>query len=46
MRTILGKPVSVSIENMTPAPLLSDRTIFWTPTESATLRWSNPWVSR
>ena len=36
MRTTFGKPLSVSIENMTPA--LSARTIFCTPAESATLR--------
>lgn len=35
-----GKPVSVSIENITPEPPRSDRTICWTPTESATSRWS------
>jgi hypothetical protein len=28
-----GNPVSVSMEKMTPAPALSDRTIFCTPPE-------------
>ena len=44
--TTLSKPVSVSIENITPAPARSDRTIFWTPIESATSRWSKPLASR
>ena len=33
-----GKPVSVSIENITPDPARSDRTIRCTPIDSATSR--------
>ena len=40
--TTPGKPVSVSIENMTPEPARSERTIRCTPIESATFRWSKP----
>ena len=36
MTTRSRNPVSVSMENMTPALSLSERTIFCTPTESAT----------
>ena len=42
MTTTLGKPVSVSIENMTPEPARSARTIRCTPIDSATWRWSKP----
>ena len=44
--TTLRKPVSVSRENITPEPARSERTIFWTPIESATFRWSKPFSSR
>ena len=40
MTIVSGKPVSESIVNMTPALPESERTIFWTPTESARSRWS------
>ena len=36
IRTTSEKPVSVSIENITPAQARSERTIFCTPTDSAT----------
>ena len=36
--TTLSKPVSVSIENITPAPPRSERTMRWTPIDSATLQ--------
>ena len=42
IRTTLSKPVSVSIENMTPDPPMSERTICCTPTDSATFMWSKP----
>ena len=44
MSTTLSKPVSVSMENMTPEPPRSERTICCTPTDSATFRWSKPFV--
>ena len=31
---------------MTPEDARSLRTIFITPTDSATLKWSNPWSTR
>ena len=46
MSTTLGKPVSVSMENITPEPPVSARTICCTPTDSATAMWSNPRTSR
>jgi hypothetical protein len=36
----------VSIENITPALGRSERVIFCTLTESATLKWSKPWSTR
>jgi hypothetical protein len=45
-QTATAKVVSVSIENITPEPALSERTISWTPTESATFMWSKPWLRR
>ena len=40
--TIWSKPFSVSMENSTPEPPLSDRTKPWTPIEKATVEWSKP----
>ena len=40
--TTLSKPVSVSIENITPEPPRSERTMCCTPMESATFMWSKP----
>ncbi len=42
MNTASLKPVSVSTENITPELARSERTIFCTPTERATLKWSKP----
>jgi hypothetical protein len=44
--TVLSKPDSVSIENITPDPPVSERTIICTPTDSATSRWSKPCTAR
>ena len=38
MNTTPGKPDSVSMLNITPLAAWSERTIFMTPTESATLK--------
>ena len=46
MKTASRKPDSVSSVNITPLEARSDRTIFMTPTESATLKWSKPWSMR
>jgi hypothetical protein len=40
--TVLSKPDSVSIENITPDPPMSDRAMSWTPTDSATRLQSKP----
>ena len=44
--TAPGKPLSVSMENITPAPARSERTISCTPTDSATCMCSKPWFLR
>jgi phosphoenolpyruvate synthase/pyruvate phosphate dikinase len=45
LRTTSRKPDSVSSVNITPAAPVSERTIRWTPAESATMSWSKPWWS-
>jgi hypothetical protein len=44
--TRCGKPVSVSMVNITPADATSERTIFCTPTEMDTSEWSKPFSVR
>ena len=46
MSTSSLDPESVSMLNITPLALLSLRTIFCTPTERATAKWSNPRLAR
>ena len=46
MKTTSRKPDSVSRENITPEAARSERTIFITPIDSATLKWSKPWSMR
>ena len=42
MKTTSWNPDSVSKENITPELAKSDLTIFCTPMDNATLKWSNP----
>ncbi len=46
MKTTSRNPDSVSSVNITPEHARSERTIFCTPTERATLMWSKPLSSR
>ena len=46
MNTTSSKPDSVSSVNMTPEAPRSLRTIRWTPADSATSAWANPWWTR
>ena len=46
MNTTSRKPDSVSSENITPEEARSERTIFITPIDSETLKWSKPWSIR
>ena len=46
MNTASRKPDSVSMENITPDEEISERTIFITPIDRETLKWSKPWSMR
>ena len=46
MNTTSRNPDSVSSVNITPEDATSERTIFITPTDRATAKWSNPWSRR
>ena len=46
MNTTSRKPDSVSSVKITPLEAMSERTIFITPTDSATLKWSKPLLTR
>gem|GEM_PF-6836717 len=46
MNTASRKPVSVSGVKMTPLAARSERTIFITPTDWKTLKWSKPLSTR